>query len=159
VDSALVLGGGATAASVLLALADLGCRTATLAVRDPDRAEETLAAVRRHPEPPEVSVCLLGEARTSPVDVLVSTVPVSAQGEWAMEAARGAGVVFDVVYHPWPTPLARTAGEAGVALVGGLDLLVHQAALQVTLMTGADEAPLEAMRRAGEEALAARDVP
>jgi shikimate dehydrogenase len=37
-------------------------------------------------------------------------------------------------------------------LVGGLDLLVHQAALQVELMTG-DAAPLAAMRAAGERAL------
>jgi shikimate dehydrogenase len=41
-------------------------------------------------------------------------------------------------------------------LVSGLDLLVHQAALQVELMTGAARAPLRAMRRAGEQALAAR---
>jgi shikimate dehydrogenase len=40
--------------------------------------------------------------------------------------------------------------------VSGLDLLVHQAALQVELMTGADRAPLAAMRRAGERALAER---
>jgi shikimate dehydrogenase len=39
-------------------------------------------------------------------------------------------------------------------VVGGLDLLVHQAALQVTLMTGRP-APLAAMRAAGERALAA----
>src|SRR5690606_20934965 len=47
VASAVVLGGGATATSTLLALADLGCRTATLLVREPARAEETLAAVSR----------------------------------------------------------------------------------------------------------------
>src|SRR6476469_9228698 len=41
--TAVVLRGGATAASVLRALAELGCRRATLAVRDPARAEETLA--------------------------------------------------------------------------------------------------------------------
>ena len=40
-------------------------------------------------------------------------------------------------------------------LVGGLDLLVHQAALQFELFTGI-AAPLEAMRAAGVEALARR---
>jgi shikimate dehydrogenase len=39
--------------------------------------------------------------------------------------------------------------------VSGLDLLVHQAVLQVRLMTG-QEAPLAAMRAAGERALAER---
>jgi shikimate dehydrogenase len=40
-------------------------------------------------------------------------------------------------------------------VVGGLDLLVHQAALQFTLFTG-EPAPLAAMRAAGERALSGR---
>ena len=62
-------------------------------------------------------------------------------------------VLFEVLYDPWPTPLAA-AGAEGV-LVGGLDLLVHQAALQFELFTGV-AAPLEAMRTAGIDALAQR---
>ena len=46
-------------------------------------------------------------------------------------------MVFDVVYDPWPTPLAAFARSSGRVLVAGLDLLVHQAVLQVELMTGA----------------------
>src|SRR3954447_12913031 len=48
VERAVVLGGGATATSVLLALAELGCGSAVLAVRDAARVVETLEAVRRH---------------------------------------------------------------------------------------------------------------
>jgi shikimate dehydrogenase len=73
--------------------------------------------------------------------------------------AERAGVVFDVVYDPWPTPFARFAQETGRVLVAGLDLLVHQAVLQVELMTGVPEAPLAAMRAAGEQALAGRGQP
>jgi shikimate dehydrogenase len=62
-------------------------------------------------------------------------------------------VVFEVVYDPWPTPLAASA--AGRVLVSGLDLLVHQAALQFTAFTGSP-APLAAMREAGESALRQR---
>jgi shikimate dehydrogenase len=156
VDRAVVLGGGATAASVLLSLAGLGCRSAMLLVREPARAAETLAAVRRHPRPPELRVERLGAAPTEEVDVLVSTVPAAAQGEEALRLARAAGVVFEVRYDPWPTPLAAAAAAAGQPLVGGLDLLVHQAVVQVELMTGAGSAPLAAMRAAGEAALAAR---
>ena len=47
-DRAVVLGGGATATSVLLALAELGCGSAVLAVRDAARATETIEAVQRH---------------------------------------------------------------------------------------------------------------
>jgi len=89
-------------------------------------------------------------------DVLVSTIPAEAQGEAVLRMADLAEVVFDVVYDPWPTPLARFASAQGRTFVSGLDLLVHQAALQVRLMTGATEPPLAAMRVAGEQALAAR---
>jgi shikimate dehydrogenase len=147
--SATVLGGGATAASVLLALADLGCRSATLLVRDPARAEETLAAVARHPEAPRVDVRRLGEP-VDATDVLVSTIPAAAQTDDLVALAATAGVVFEVLYDPWPTPLAAAAVDSGRPLVSGHDLLVHQAALQVELMTG-ETAPMAAMRTALED--------
>jgi len=152
--TAVVLGGGATAASVLLALSEIGCQRARLLARNPARAVDTLAAVDRHGHGPAISVGRLSDAFDDP-DVLVSTIPADAQTEAVVHSARGARVVFDVLYDPWPTPLARAALDRGQVLVGGLDLLVHQAALQVRLMTGL-EAPLAAMRRAGEAALAER---
>ncbi len=60
--SAVVLGGGATATSVLLALAESGCTTATVLVRDPARAEETVAVVSAHPRAPELSVGTIADA-------------------------------------------------------------------------------------------------
>lgn len=149
---AVVLGGGATAASMLLALTEIGCHRARLLVRDPERAGETLAAVARHGRHLDVSVGLLGESIAA--DVIVSTIPAEAQTSDVIDGLT-APVVFDVVYEPWPTPLARAARASGSALVGGLDLLVHQAALQVALMTGRP-GPLAAMRAAGEAALAGR---
>ena len=154
--TATVLGGGATATSVLLALAGLGCSSATLAVRDPARAVETVDAVGRHPDGPELDVVVLGDARLPAVDVLVSTIPAQAQDRWVVDLVAGSSVVFEVLYDPWPTPLAQAAVEAGVPLVGGLDLLVHQAARQVELMTGLHPAPLAVMREAGRAALEAR---
>lgn len=146
---AVVLGGGATAASVLLALAELGTDRARLLVRNPARAAETLEAVARHAPGLPVTVGLLGEDATA--DVVVSTIPAEAQTDPVLDAVA-APVVFDVLYDPWPTPLATRTKQSGATLVGGLDLLVHQAALQVTLMTG-HPGPLVAMRQAGEQAL------
>lgn len=160
VDSAVVLGGGATAASALLALADLGCSRATLLVRSPERAQETLDAVARHPQAPVVTVGRLdGTGDLPAASVLVSTIPADAQAAHLVALVATADVVFEVLYDPWPTPLAAAALTSGVPLVGGLDLLVHQAALQVELMTGAATAPLGRMRTAGEAALAARAHP
>jgi shikimate dehydrogenase len=157
VPTAVVLGGGATAASVLLALADLGCTAVRLVARDPSRAQETLEAAGRHPGRPSVEVLVWAEAAQAAATlrpaIVVSTIPASAQTEGVLRVAERAPVVFDVLYHPWPTPLARLAEGSGIDLVSGLDLLVHQAALQVQLMTGVPEVPLEVMRAAGLAAL------
>ncbi len=157
VRTAVVLGGGATASSMLLALADLGCTSVRVVVRDPSRVKETLDAAGRHPARPMVEVLTFREAARAAESlrpsIVVSTIPAAAQVESVLRVARTAPVVFDVIYDPWPTPLARLAAAEGQALVSGLDLLVHQAALQVALMTGVTEPPLEAMREAGSAAL------
>jgi shikimate dehydrogenase len=156
--NAVVLGGGATAGSMLLALADLGCDSVALVVRDPSRAREAVEAAKRHRRPAAVSVHTFADiaGHLGDVDLLISTIPASAQRDVVLALAEQAGAVFEVVYDPWPTPLAAYAIRAGLPLVSGLDLLVHQAALQFTQMTGVLPAPLETMRAAGEEALAQR---
>jgi len=151
----LILGGGATACSALAAARGLGAARVTVAVRDRARAAGLLAAADRV----GVAVTLTGFENPA-VDapgLLISTVPGSAAAVYAKRVARGdlvPGHLLDVVYHPWPTPLAAAAREAGVAVAGGLALLLHQAAGQVTLMTG-QPAPLPAMRAALESALRA----
>ncbi len=156
VDHAVVLGGGATATSVLLALADLGCARARLAVRDPARATETLEAVARHAHPPAVETVLLADLTDVRADVVVSTIPAEAQSAELVGALAEVAVVFDVVYDPWPTPLAAAAVADGRTLVGGLDLLLWQAVDQVRAMTGRFDVPVAEMRAAGEAGLAER---
>jgi len=155
VNSAVILGGGATASSMLLALADLGCREVTLVVRDERRARDTLEAAGRHESPPVVHVRGF-EVAAIPADILVSTIPAKAQTDAMLRLAADVMTVFDVIYDPWPTRLAGFARSEGRALISGLDLLVHQACGQFTLMTGIDDAPLAVMREAGEQALVAR---
>lgn len=144
-----ILGGGATAASALVALASTGCAEFVLAVRNPERAQETLEAAARLPEPVQVSTAPLGERVDA--DLVISTIPAHAQTPDLLASCASVPVVFEVVYDPWPTPLATSADNR--VLIGGLDLLVHQAALQFTAFTGLP-APLEKMRAAGESALA-----
>ena len=67
---------------------------------------------------------------------------------YADRLGTSARMVFDVVYDPPMTPLLRAAAVAGARVVPGLDLLLYQAARQVVLMTGVDEAPIDAMRHA-----------
>jgi shikimate dehydrogenase len=156
VGPALVLGSGGTARGALAALRDLGERSATVAVREPAQARDLLAAADRL----GIAVTLrafrasaLAEAR-----LVISTVPAGASNAAARTLARvrpGPEVVLDVIYHPWPTALGVAARQAGAVVIGGFDLLLHQAARQVELMTGRP-APLEQMRRAGAAVLATR---
>jgi shikimate dehydrogenase len=142
VRRATILGGGATAASTALALCELGARAITLLVRSPARAADTLGAIDRHGTRPAVTI---GSLARDPVDgeVVVSTVPHEAQTADLVDRCASVPVVFDVVYDPWPTPLAASAADR--VLVTGLDLLLHQAALQFEMFTGL-AAPVEAMR-------------
>jgi shikimate dehydrogenase len=89
-------------------------------------------------------------------DLVVSTIPATAQGESLLAAVADVPVVFDVLYDPWPTPLAAAATADGRILVGGLDLLVWQAVDQLRAMTGRFDVPVAAMRQAGEAGLAER---
>ncbi|WP_418608313.1 hypothetical protein [Georgenia sp. SUBG003] len=51
------------------------------------------------------------------------------------DALAGA-VLLDVVYDPWPTPLARAWRAAGGLIAPGWAMLLHQAEAQVRLFTG-----------------------
>ncbi len=155
VARAVVLGGGATAASALLGLADLGCREVTLLVRDEARAAETVAAAARHPRAAVGRRTHLSGTGSGPPTCSCRPSPRSRSPPTCSRSWRPRGVVFDVVYDPWPTPLAAEAARSGRTLVSGLDLLVHQAVRQVELMTGRP-GPLEVMRDAGLRALSAR---
>lgn len=156
VSSATILGGGATATSTGLALQRLGASRITLLARDAGRVAETVSVLRSAGDS-EVVVAGLDSVVDSGVggDIVVSTVPATAQTPALVAACAEVPTVFEVLYDPWPTPLASAAVERGQVLVGGLDLLVAQAALQFTAFTGLP-APLDAMRAAGEAELAAR---
>jgi shikimate dehydrogenase len=157
-ERAVVLGGGATAASLLLALVERGTRHATLVVRDPARAAETVRVALGHPRAPEVEVRSVDDVTSAVIDadVLVSTVPASAQVPELLAAVSGIPLVFEVVYDPWPTPLVDCAERSGHTVLSGLDLLVAQAVNQVVAMTGRFDVPVGAMRRAAEDALGSR---
>ena len=153
VESAAVLGAGATASSALAALARICTGPVTAYVRSEARADEMRgwgerlerrrphrrlvagggslrrAAGRRHHP---------GRRHRRPGRAPSPTQP---------------GTLFDVLYEPWPTALAAAWAERGGAVVGGLDLLVHQAVLQVEQMTGC------ATRPAGRHARGGRSGP
>jgi shikimate dehydrogenase len=155
-DVAWVIGAGATAASAIAAVALLGIRRAVVVARRPDEAASLVEVAM------DVGIDLeirSWDALPGCLDapLVVSTVPAGATDEFAAQVGRPAGRLLDVVYDPWPTRLAAAWQRGGGLVVGGLELLVEQAAEQVRLMTG-QQPPVEAMHAAGQAALASRAI-
>ncbi|MDX3639031.1 shikimate dehydrogenase [Streptomyces sp. MB09-02B] len=155
VESAAILGAGATASSALAALARICTGEVVAYVRSEARAAE----MRQWGERLEVEVRTADWAeaeRGLSAPLVIATTPAGATDALSGVVPERPTTLFDVLYHPWPTELAARWSAYGGAVVSGLDLLVHQAVLQVEQMTGCKTAPVAAMRTAGERALAER---
>ncbi|HEV2705903.1 MAG TPA: shikimate dehydrogenase, partial [Pyrinomonadaceae bacterium] len=147
-----VVGAGGAARAVLWALRQRGAE-ATVYARRVERAREVA-------EEFGASAAPLTGASFARFDVVINATPLGTrgrlEGETPAHAAQlaGARLVYDLVYNPRATRFMREGREAGCRVVGGLAMLVAQAAAQFKLWTGAD-APLEVMRRAAERVLTA----
>ncbi|GAA2245767.1 shikimate dehydrogenase [Kitasatospora cystarginea] len=152
--SALVLGGGAAAASALAALRDLGVRDPGLVVRERRRAAEAASAAVRLGMAVDIHTFDHLEELLHGTELVISTLPPGAANQYAAVIMHSRAAVLDVVPSAWPTRLAKAAGFAGNPVADGLSTLVHQAARQVELITGRSDVPLDAMRAAGRAELA-----
>lgn len=146
----LLLGAGGAARAVALALTRRGARV-SIAARRPEAAAEavTAAGAARALLWSEVDDALAG------VELIVNATPIGMGGEGIPidpASLRPDHVVADLVYHPVETPLLAAARDAGAAPVGGVGMLVHQAALAFERWTGLS-APLDVMERAASDAL------
>jgi shikimate dehydrogenase len=158
VRTAVILGAGGTAAAALAALRELRVEHSVVVVRDQTRAGELLACAGRLGVAPTL-VDWPGEAALRDADMIISTVPAGAADQLATQSPAGPGqLLFDVLYEPWPTSFAAASLAAGATVIGGLELLVQQAARQVELWTGHPDLLeiVTAMRAAGEAAMASR---
>jgi shikimate dehydrogenase len=141
---AAVVGAGGTAAAAVVALASLGARHVEVVVREPARAGDLLRVL----DVLDVASTVHRFAdAVLHAPVVVSTVPIDAQPALLGLPWRAGTTVLDVLYAPWPTPLARRLAEVGATVVSGLEVLFWQATEQVQLMTGRP-APIAAMRAA-----------
>lgn len=135
-----LLGAGATAASVLLAVAQLGADRVLVSARTPAKAAYLIELGERLGV--DVFVRAWGVMDRSLVipDAVVSTVPGGENDLVFAEPIRESSVLFDVAYDPWPSELATAWDSVGGTVISGLNLLVHQAVGQIRLFVGADQA-------------------
>jgi shikimate dehydrogenase len=145
-----VLGAGGAARSVIVALAEAGAVEVAVVNRTRERAVAAAALV------PVGRVG--GQADLDVADLVVNatsigmgaapdaTDPIPGDGAWWH---RGQ-LVVDLVYLPRRTPLLAAATGAGARSVGGIGMLVHQAALAIGHWTGID-ADVAVMRAAADQ--------
>jgi shikimate dehydrogenase len=138
--NAAILGSGGTAPAALAGLAALGVQHVSIVARNPEKAATLLDLGSRLGV--DARWVRLGTPLTD-VAVVVNTIPADVAAEYA-DTVRGAGVLLDAIYDPWPTPLAQAVEAAGGRVISGLQMLVNQAFAQVELFTGRP-APKEAM--------------
>lgn len=143
--AAVILGNGSTAASALAACLSMGgIHRIVVAARHPDAhrgMEEFVAAnssgVSLETIPLHHVVERLGSA-----EVVISTLPAHAADPVAarLSESRGhvGGTLLDVAYDPAPSALGAAWRGAGGLAVGGEEMLLFQAMLQVRLMTGGE---------------------
>ena len=145
---AAVLGAGGAARAVAVALRSEGADV-TVYARRPEAAREAArpahAAAGVIP-PPRGSWDLLVNATSAGMAPRVNETPFAG-------GTYDGRLVYDLVYNPAETRLLREAAEQGLETLGGLDMLVEQAALQFEWWTGRSPNRL-VMREAARSRLA-----
>lgn len=144
-ESVQLLGAGATAASVLVASAQLGATRALVSARDPERAH-SLEEVAKGAGI-ELTIRPVGMMDRSMIvpSAVISTLPGGTVVDIPYaERIRREAVLFDVAYVPWPSALATSWSEVDGTVISGLSMLLHQAVAQVRIFVGGDEStPLD----------------
>ena len=93
-------------------------------------------------------------------DAIVNATPVGmhpAVGNSPLDARElNCRLVFDTIYRPRVTKLLELAARRGIETISGVEMFVAQGTAQWEIWTG-ERAPVEAMRRAVVQALAAEE--
>lgn len=154
----VLIGAGATAASALAAMAQLGAEQVRVLVRRDGAAAPLLALGRRVGlVVEELPLGALAELGAGDGELVIATVPGGTDlGVIPSPSLVTGAALLDVAYDPWPSALGASWLAAGGVVVHGLGMLLHQAVLQVRVFANgdplvplADEASVvEAMRAA-----------
>ena len=153
--SAHLIGTGATAATALVAVRELGAERVLVTGRRADALDELVDARRRIGD--AVETRRFGDPMPFRAELVIDTLPGGVDPE-DDPAVDDGDVLLDVSYDPWPTPRAARWLDRGGLVVDGLEMLLHQAIGQVRIFTTGspygelpnEEAVIRAMRHAVE---------
>jgi len=159
----LLLGNGGAARAVAYGLLEAGIASLTVAGRSPERVGAFVASIRDAGDGVALASTGWTEEELGPsarrAGLIVNSTSVGmrhseTEGSSPLPAALiPAGAwCYDLVYTPAETRFLSDARDAGAWPIGGLEMLVYQAAESVRLWTGR-EPPIDIMRKAAQTAL------
>lgn len=139
---AAVLGGGATAASAIVAAAQLGAEHVSVLVRTPEKAEALRPIAQASGTTIAVLPFTLASLDAIDASLVISTLPGNAEPAHLLAGSSlpGRSDLLDVAYHPWPSALGTIWTQADRTVVSGLRMLIHQALLQIRIFVNGDPA-------------------
>ena len=141
---AAIIGAGGAARAICYGLQQRGA-SVTIYARDVHKAQ-TLANEFK------VQVATIADFNRN-ADIVINCTPVGMQGHnestspLNADSLHNVQLVYDLIYNPLETQLLKDAKAAGCQTLGGMAMLLGQAAEQFRLWTGED-APLDVMARA-----------
>lgn len=137
-ESVHILGAGATAASVIAGVAELGATRVLLSARTPEKAVGLVELGVRLGVEVTVRAWGIQDRSLRAPDAIVSTLPGGQNDMRFAAPIRERSVLFDVAYDPWPSELATDWAEVGGTVISGLELLINQAVGQIRIFVGGD---------------------
>lgn len=135
-----VLGSGATAASAIVAAAQLGAEHVSVLARSPGRAEGLQPIAQASGT--TITLLPLTVASLDVVDasLVISTLPGTTGAAALVQDSSlpARSDLLDVAYHPWPSELGTIWARNDRTVVSGLRMLLHQALLQIRIFVNGD---------------------
>jgi shikimate dehydrogenase len=145
-----ILGAGGTARAAIGALKGTGSEV-TVLTRSMNRHDQLHSAAE------DLEISFLDWLKFEEIqdrDLIISTTPAGATDGLSIISTKAD--FFEVIYHPWPTELAKRYQNLGKTVIGGLSLLVEQALFQIKYFSQKDfdfNEMRKALLKVGHEAI------
>jgi shikimate dehydrogenase len=145
-----ILGAGGTARAAIGALKGTGSEV-TVLTRSMNRHDQLHSAAE------DLEISFLDWLKFEEIqdrDLIISTTPAGATDGLSIISTKAD--FFEVIYHPWPTELAKRYQNLGKTVIGGLSLLVEQALFQIKYFSQKDfdfNEMRQALLKVGHEAI------